>query len=378
MATVRKRILPSGKQVWQADYRDGSGARRSKQFAKKGEADAFLVGARGEVAKGVHVAESASISVAEAAKAWIKRAESEGLERSTIASYQQHVDLHIVPNIGATKLSKMTVPSVHEFADTLSEKLSKVMVKKVLGSLSSIFKEALRLGKVAQNPVAAVKIKMSKRDGARAEMPTKAELRAILNATPEKNKPFIWTAAFTGLRASELRGLQWSDVDLNARILHVRQRADPYNKLGKPKSEAGTRDVPLSPSVVSILTEWKTVCPKGDLGLVFPNGVGNIESHANLLNRVFWPIQVAAGVSVKTGKQDEDGKPIFDAKYSLHALRHAAAALWIEQNATPKRIQMLMGHSSIQMTYDTYGYLFDAREDDQAAIAAIEERLLAS
>ncbi|WP_037075692.1 tyrosine-type recombinase/integrase [Rhizobium mesoamericanum] len=378
MAKVRKRILPSGKQVWLADYRDGAGNRRSKQFELKKEADAFLVSARGEVAKGVHVADSASTTVATAAKAWIKRAESEGLERSTIASYQQHIDIHIVPRIGATKLSKMTVPSVHEFADDLGQSLSRVMVKKVLGSLSSIFKEALRTGKAAQNPVAAVKIKMSKRDAARAEMPTKAELRAILNATPEKSKPLIWTAAFTGLRASELRGLIWDDVDLDGRLLHVRRRADPYNVIGKPKSEAGTRDVPMSPSVVTILTEWKKVCPKGDLGLVFPNGAGNVESHANLLNRVFWPIQIAAGVSTNTGKLDDDGNPVMDAKYSLHALRHAAAALWIEQNATPKRIQMLMGHSSIQMTYDTYGYLFDAREDDQAAIAAIEERLLAS
>ncbi|QND48100.1 site-specific integrase [Rhizobium lusitanum] len=378
MATVRKRLLPSGKTVWQADYRDGAGKRRSKQFVLKKEADAFLVGARGEVAKGVHVAESASITIAQAAKAWIKRAEAEGLERSTRASYEQHVDIHIVPRIGATKLSKITVPFVQEFADDLGKDLSRAMVKKVIGSLSGIFTEALRTGKAAQNPVAAVKIKISKRDTARAEMPTKAELRAILNATPEKNKPFIWTAAFTGLRASELRGLIWDDVDLNGKLLHVRRRADPYNVIGKPKSEAGTRDVPLSPSVVIILTEWKKMCPKGKLDLVFPNGAGNVESHANLLNRVFWPIQVAAGVSVKTDELDDDGNPIFDAKYSLHALRHAAAALWIEQNATPKRIQMLMGHSSIQMTYDTYGYLFDAREDDQAAIAAIEERLLAS
>ncbi|MGO8645146.1 tyrosine-type recombinase/integrase [Rhizobium ruizarguesonis] len=378
MATVRKRLLPSGKQVWQADYRDGAGKRRSKQFTLKKEADAFLVSARGEVAKGVHVAESASITVETAAKAWIKRAETEGLERSTIASYQQHVDLHIVPRIGATKLSKMTVPNVHDFADELGQDLSRAMVKKVLGSLSGIFTEALRTGKAAQNPVAAVKIKLSKRDAARAEMPTKAELRAILNATPEKHKPFIWTAAFTGLRASELRGLPWSDVDLDGKILHVRQRADPYNVIGKPKSEAGTRDVPLAPSVVSALRAWKEKCPKGDLDLVFPNGAGNVESHANLLNRVFWPIQVTAGVSVKTDKVEKDGQPLMDAKYSLHALRHAAAALWIEQNATPKRIQMLMGHSSIQMTYDTYGYLFDAREDDQAAITAIEERLLAS
>jgi integrase len=61
-----------------------------------------------------------------------------------------------------------------------------------------------------------------------------------------------------------------------------------------------------------------------------------------------------------------------DAKYSLHALRHAAAALWIEQGLSPKRIQGLMGHASIQQTFDTYGYLLEARDDDKAAMAAVE------
>lgn len=378
MATVRKRELPSGKIVWQADYRDGAGKRRSKQFGRRKDADDFLLTARGEVRAGVHVAESQSITISKAADLWIERAENEKLEASTIASYRQHRDIHIVPRIGAIKLSAATVPWVQSFADELAKTLSRAMVKKVLGSLSSIFTEAQRRGLAAQNPVAAVKVRMPKREKGRPEMPTMAELRAILKATPEKHKPFIYTAAFTGLRASELRGLQWSDIDLDGGVLHVLRRADPYNKLGVPKSEAGTRTVPLGPSVVSILTAWKEVCPKGELDLVFPNGAGNVESHANLLNRVFWPIQVEAGVSAPTGEKDEDGAPIVKAKFSLHALRHAAAAMWIDQGVTAKRIQVLMGHASIQQTFDRYGYLFEARDDDSAAAKAIEERLISA
>ncbi|WP_432344785.1 site-specific integrase [Shinella yambaruensis] len=378
MATVRKRELPSGKIVWQADYRDGAGKRRSKQFAKRKEADDFLLTARGEVRAGVHVADSQSITISKAADLWIERAENEKLEASTIASYRQHRDIHIVPRIGAVKLSAATVPWVQSFADELAKTLSRAMVKKVLGSVSSIFTEAQRRGLAAQNPVSAVKVRMPKRDKGRPEMPTMAELRAILKATPEKHKPFIYTAAFTGLRASELRGLQWSDIDLDGGVLHVLRRADPYNKLGVPKSEAGTRTVPCGPMVISILRAWKEVCPKGELDLVFPNGAGNVESHANLLNRVFWPIQVEAGVTVSTGAKDEDGNPVLDAKYSLHALRHAAAAMWIDQGVTAKRIQVLMGHASIQQTFDRYGYLFEARDDDSAAAKAIEERLISA
>ena len=79
-------------------------------------------------------------------------------------------------------------------------------------------------------------------------------------------RPFILTAIFTGLRASELRGLRWADVDFEARALHVRQRADRFNSIGPPKSEAGERTVPLPPLVVNVLREWKLACPKRDTG----------------------------------------------------------------------------------------------------------------
>jgi integrase len=60
----------------------------------------------------------------------------------------------------------------------------------------------------------------------------------------------------------------------------------------------------------------------------------------------------------------------------MHAFRHFAASLWIEQNFTPKRIQTWLGHSSIQMTYDTYGHLLSNQDDDQAAMRQVQTRLL--
>ena len=96
---------------------------------------------------------------------------------------------------------------------------------------------------------------------------------------------FLLTAIFTGLRASELRGLRWDDVDLEKRELHVRQRADRYNAIGKPKSESGERTVPLTPIVLNTLREWKLACPKSEHGLVFPTGGGNVENHANIVER---------------------------------------------------------------------------------------------
>jgi integrase len=381
MATIRKRRLPSGRTVWQVDYRDGANKRRHRQFSAKRDADVFMVKARAEVAAGIHTADSASITVQDAADLWLDRCERDKLEPTTIRGYRQHVNLHINSRIGTLKLSRLNAPAVNVFVDQLlDDGRSKDMAKRVLGSLAAIVGEAKRRGLVAANHVRdATAIKRSKRENVRPEMPSKDELQQIINTANERGeriRTFVLTAIFTGLRGSELRGLKWEDLDLKMGQLHVRRRVDRFNNFGPPKSKAGTRDIPLGPIVLNVLKRWKLACPKGEADLVFPNGVGNPESHMNILSRMFWPLLVAAKVTRLREEKDEDGNPIEEAKYSLHALRHAAAALWIEQGLGPKRIQTLMGHASIQQTFDQYGYLFEARDDDKRAMKEIEARLL--
>jgi integrase len=108
------------------------------------------------------------------------------------------------------------------------------------------------------------------------------EIRTTISHVQGRWRPLFLTAIFCGLRASELRGLRWQDVDLSKGELHLRQRADRYHKIGPPKSEAGERTVPVPPSVLNALREWKLKCPKGKFGLVFANLSGNIDSHGNI------------------------------------------------------------------------------------------------
>ncbi len=79
--------------------------------------------------------------------------------------------------------------------------------------------------------------------------------------------------------------------------IRVHRRADEFGEIGRPKSEAGERSVPNGTLVMNTLKEWKLRCPKGDLGLVFPNGSGNVESHASIINRGLIPAQLKAGVT---------------------------------------------------------------------------------
>jgi integrase len=287
--------------------------------------------------------------------------------------------LHIYPFVGAKKLAELTAPAISEFADRLREAgRSPEMVRRVVQSLGAIFREARRRGLSSVDPTAGIDLNLSSREDPRAVIPSKIELQAIIGGAAGRWRPLILTAIFCGLRGSELRGLRWPDVDFDDRQISVTQRADAFHQIGRLKSKAGYRTIPCPPIVINALREWKLVCPKGDLGLVFPTGNGKVESHSNIVQRGFDPIQIAAGiVELKEGK-DADGKPtmIPASKYGLHSLRHACASLWIENGMNPKRIQTLMGHSTIQMTFDTYGHLFKDADADQKAAEDIQVRLL--
>ena len=107
--------------------------------------------------------------------------------------------------------------------------------------------------------------------------------------------------------------------------------------------------------------------PASRLGLVFPTERGRPLPHTRLVSRVWRPLQRRAGLV------DGTGEPLFN----FHALRHFAASLWIEAGFSPKRLQAMLGHASIQMTFDTYGHLFPSAEQDHDRLARAEAALLA-
>ncbi|MGB6768494.1 MAG: site-specific integrase [Methyloceanibacter sp.] len=373
--SVRKRTWTNAKgeqrEAWIVDYRDRQGDRHIETFTRKKDADAKHAEVDVSVRSGVHVAAGKSKTVAEAGEIWIDAAKLEGLERSTVEQYRGHLDKHIAPALGAKKLSDLSRADVQDFSDNLrKDGMSPAMVKKVMASLGSLIAEAQDRDLVARNVVRALARTRKKRKGGRdkpklkigVDIPAPEEISVILAQAKGRWRPLLLVAAFTGLRASELRGLRWADVDLKANKLHVIQRADKFHKIGSPKTEAGKRDVPFGPTVHNTLKEWKLACPKSELDLVFPNTRGNIEGLPNILTRGFIPTVIAAG-AVKA-----DGS----AKYTgLHTLRHFYASWCIDRGLPPKVIQELLGHTSITMTFDRYGHLFP-KADDPEEIAAAE------
>ena len=383
--SVRKRTWnsPSGepKEAWVVDYVDQHGDRHLKTFAKKRDADAHhaLVGVT--VRAGTHTADSKSVTVARAAELWLESCAAAGLERTTLTSYRQHAEVHIIPVLGALKLSQLTVPLVRGFEERLrKDGRSPAMVRLARRGLGGILADAQERGLVGQNVVYSLrKNRRSRRTEGNGKLkvgidiPAPAEVRAIIAHLEGRWRPLLLTAIFAGLRASELRGLKWSDVDLKRGELHVRQRADRHGTIGRTKSEAGERTVPLPPMVITALREHRLACPRTEQDLVFPNTKGNIEHRNTIVYKGFHPAQVAAGIVAGNGA----------AKYpGLHTLRHFYASWCINRKADGglelpiKVVQTRLGHASIQMTADVYGHLFP-RTDDGSELAAAERAFLA-
>lgn len=410
--SVRKRTwtTPKGeeKSAWVVDYFDTAGKRHLKTFKLKKAADTFAATAAVEVREGTHVADRETVTVEAASKLWIASTNAAGLERSSIEDYERTLRLHIIPFIGTQRLNALTTVRLRAFEDQLRENgRSASMTKRVLTSLGTMLADAQERGLVVRNAAREMRARrgrgadrQEKRQKGRLkvgiDIPTRDEIKALLAAADGRWRPLLLTATFCGLRASELRGLRWKDVDLQKREIKVHQRADRFNDLGQPKSISGERTVPAPPLVINALREWKLACPKKSTGkmddegkpvmvhdLVFPNGSGKVEQLNNILRRGLHPTWVAAGVAVETGEVDKEGKPVRGSKYSgLHCLRHWFASWCINRREDgglglpPKVVQERMGHSTIAMTMDTYGHLFP-RDDDGSELAAASDFVLA-
>jgi integrase len=383
--SVRQKIVDGQTtDYWVADFKDGSGRRHQRHFKSKKDATAFEQKNRVAIREGTYVAVDRNLTIEDAAKIWLARVEANGMrhrgpvEATTLNQYKQHVDLHIVPRVGTLKLAKMSPADVEKFRDGLLAKrddgkpgMSRAMARKVLTSFKSLLK-ANKCGHLADD----VSIGADKRNQRKLEIgrdiPTREEISKLAKAAKSSPRLYalVLTAALCGLRASELRGLRWCDVDFKAGELHVRQRADRFNRIGPPKSKEGRRTLPIDPTLSLALKELKFASERDDQAYVFATSTGAIEHHKNML-RSLEPIMTAAGLA-KGGKS----------KYALHALRHFFASWCINptnrdgRQLQAKEVQELMGHSSIVITMDLYSHLFPSG-NDRSELAASVKSLLA-
>ena len=340
-------------------YVDGTGRRRqrSEMFDTRTEARKWLNARLAEVGSG-QVADAGSMTLGNYLTEWLGSLGMAQLEANTVAWYRDAVVRHIIPVIGGVKLSRLSAVGIEAF---LAEKadhgrldgkggLGPASVRRLQVTLHKSLDAAVRKGLLATNPVDhADKPKMPPRDVTEnvwAPEQTTAFLGAI---SSDRLAPLWRTACMTGLRRSELAGLQWGDLDLDAGVLSVkraRTQVDGKPVLKTPKSAASRRMVDLDAETVAVLKRWEvaqleerlragTAWEPGEW--VFTDELG-APWRPDGLTRRFVKAAKAAGL------------PDTDVK----GLRHAHATALLRAGVHPKVVQERLGHSSISVTMDIY------------------------
>ncbi len=191
------------------------------------------------------------------------------------------------------------------------------------------------------------------------------EVAEVADAIDSPYRALVLTAAYTGCRFGELAGLRAHRLDLARRSMIVAESLSDVNGhlgLTQPKTAAARRQVALPKLLADELAQHMKQYPPGSEGYVFSAPEGGPLRRRNFRRRVWLPT-VEASV----------GQPL-----RFHDLRHTHAAILIAQGEHPKVIQLRLGHSSIQVTLDTYGHLFEGIDEAAAErLDAIFPRTLA-
>jgi integrase len=398
MASVSKRKwrTPAGelRSAWVVSFSDQDGKPQRRQFPSKREADEERVRVERELSQGTHVPDGKTVG--EAAHEFLddfwRLVEDGERDRSTHKAYAEHVNLHISKmEIAKIKLSRLAPRDCQAFATKLQRTLSGAMARRVFGTFKSILKFSRQSGWITADPVQEITVRARRRR--RAKIPSKSSLGKLLAAARRFDEPkrdgkdknngraeaFVSLLLMGGLRISELLGVRRLDVDVERCCVTVTQRADRWREIGDVKTDAGNRTVPLPAVAIAAIALWKSKGPRSDQDLLFPNGKGKVDFYQNVYRRLWLPLMLFAGLANKTTRVDGQGREKVEIKpeFGMHALRHAAVSLWIEQGANPLQVQKWAGHSKVQFTLDVYGHLWsdpvgDARIVEGAAQSLAE------
>ncbi|NLH47736.1 MAG: tyrosine-type recombinase/integrase [Myxococcales bacterium] len=266
---------------------------------------------------------------------------------------------HLVPFFGAFPLNQITTEKVEQFGAHLAESnLSVKTVHNVLTLLISIMRYAYDLDFIFRLPKIK-KPRIPKRDY--IYLRTDAQIRAFLNAARERSLPLFAlfaTAVYSGLRAGELFGLRWSDVDFKKLLITVQRSFDKPTKTGE------VRHVPIVDVLRPILREWHL---QNQNDLVFPNEAGNMHTPNPRV------IKYAHRFTTKKGLKEVKGEfgAILEAaglpRMRFHDLRHTFASQWVMRGGDLFKLQKILGHADQQMV-QRYAHLAPEAYEKERAI----------
>lgn len=279
---------------------------------------------------------------------------SPSLAPRTVESYRSLLRLHIVPAIGSRTLAGLKPRHISALLSSLMASGQSRTAQLCYTLLRAALRAAVQSGKIKANPCDQVDPPRHRRADPRWWTPEELHRFAVF----AQDRPFAlaWQLALCcGLRRGELAGLRWSDIDLQAGLIRIRnQRQRVGGRLidAPPKSAAGRRDLPIPPGLLPLLERQQLLQQASAIltgvAPVYVCSPDGSPLAPELLNRALSADVAAAGV-----------RPI-----NLHGLRHSMATLAVSLGVSMRVLQQLLGHSSYAVTAGTYAHVLHS---DQAA-----------
>jgi integrase len=303
------------------------------------------------------------------AQGWLETYAEVECKPSTKRSYEQLLRLHVTPRFGNKKLDEIRRDNVKKFLADMSKQTeevgglqvpmySKNTLRLIVCALRTVLNAAVEDGLIESNPASRVgRFAKSEKPPQKASAMTREEAEKFLvgvdDICPEW-RPLFLTALRAGLRKGELIALKWGDIqfgeDENDRNRYILvQRNYAQGRFTSPKSNKSRR-VDLSRQLRNELLALREqrllaaiMAGKASIAddLVFPSQAGTVIKPDNIVPRYMEPALDKAGLR----------------RFRFHDLRHTFGSLLIQDGASLAYVKEQMGHSSIQITVDTYGHL---------------------
>lgn len=297
------------------------------------------------------------LTLAQHVERWLESVVKHSVRPRTHQSYTELMRLYVLPALGTTKLANVQPAQVQRlYGDLLDRGLSPRTVHHAHTVLHTCLEQAVKWDLCPRNVAAITEPPKVPRKEAQALTP--AQVRTLIESVKGTRwETLVKVAIGTGMRQGELLGLKWCDIDLEGSRLQVRRQLGRDKVLAEIKAGKG-RSIDLPRPTVAALWEHRRVQLElrllagpewEDSDLVFCTHQGKALGHRNVL-RAFSLILERSGLP----------------HVPFHALRHTAATLLFLQNVPAKVIQGMLGHSTIQMTMDTYSHLMPGMGRDAA------------
>jgi integrase len=340
---LRGKKQGQGRPRWRARYRDPSGRERSKSFARKVDAEQFLVGIEDTKLRGAYVdPQLGRVLFGEWAERWFRT--TADLKPSSRRTYRKLLDNQILPAFERAALGGIDTLAVREWIAGLVERgLSPSRIRNAHQVLSQILAAGVEGGRIARNPAAGVRLpRIVRRD---MHFLTARQVEDLAAAIDPRYGLLVRFAAYTGLRAGELVALRVRHLNLLRGRFEVGESATEVDGrlVWGPTNTYARRTVHLPRFLCEQLAAYLAERPHGPDDLVFTAPQGGPLREQKFVAGIFKPAAARAGLPHRL---------------RFHDLRHTCASLLIAQGASVKAVQAQLGHASATVTLDRYGHLF--------------------